>query len=116
MPNQAESLDTVFHALADGTRRAVLARLVQGPASVSDLAQPFDMALPSFLQHLKVLETSQLIRTEKTGRVRTCHAELAAIEKAEAWLAERRASWERRLDRLDDYLTTLAAKETGDDE
>ena len=112
MPNQGgRPLDSVFHALADPTRRAVLARLSRGPAPVSDLAEPYDMALPSFLQHLKVLEDSGLVRSRKDGRVRTCRLVPQPLKKAEGWMAERRAVWERRLDQLDDYLKQMHAKE-----
>ena len=111
MPNQTPTLDTVFHALADPTRRAVLQRLTRGPASVKQLAQPFEMALPSFLQHLRVLEDSGLVRSEKVGRVRTCEMQPLPLTTAEDWIAEQRAVWEARLDRLEDYLKTLQAKE-----
>ena len=110
MPNQTEPLDSVFHALADPTRRAVLQQLSKGPASVSELAKPFEMALPSFLQHLRVLEDSGLVRSEKTGRVRTCEMEPKPLTAAEKWIGEQRALWEGRLDRLEDYLTELQAK------
>ena len=105
MPNYQEPpLDNVFQALADPTRRAVLTRLTEGPATVSDLAKPFDMALPSFLQHLKVLEESGLVTSKKEGRVRTCEAQLTRLTEAEEWIAHQRAVWEGRLDRLDAYL------------
>jgi len=109
-PDPAE-LDTVFQALADPTRRAVLQRLTEGPASVSELAEPFQMALPSFLQHLKVLEESGLVKSEKKGRVRTCEAQFARLTEAEEWIAHQRAVWEGRLDRLDAYLKTLQSAE-----
>lgn len=112
MTNQQPALDRLFHALADPSRRAVVERLMRGPASVSDLAQPLDMALPTVLQHLKVLETSGLIRSRKIGRVRTCEIEAAALNEAEQWLARQRAFWEARLDRLDAYLLTLKDEET----
>ena len=114
MPNQQIALDTVFRALADPTRRAVLHQLSQGPASVSDLAQPFEMALPSFLQHLQVLEEGGLIRSRKTGRVRTCEIQPDPLATAENWIAEQRAIWEGRLDRLDAYLKSLQETEKGD--
>ncbi len=104
MPNHLPALDGVFRALADTTRRAVLARLSAGPASVSELAAPFDMALPSFMQHLKVLEDSGLIRSGKAGRVRTCRLEPRALQGAEGWLGRQRSLWERRLSQLDRYL------------
>lgn len=112
MTNQYAALDRLFHALADPSRRAVVERLMRGPASVSDLAKPLDMALPSVLQHLKVLEDSGLIRSRKVGRVRTCEIEAAALGEAEQWLARQRAFWEARLDRLDAYLLTLKDEET----
>jgi DNA-binding transcriptional ArsR family regulator len=114
MPNQQSALDPVFHALADPTRRAVLQRLSQGPASVSELAKPFEMALPSFLQHLQVLEAGGLIRSKKVGRVRTCEMDAAPLALAESWIAERRALWEKRLDRLEAYLDELQGKEKND--
>ena len=97
----------MFQALSDPTRRAVLARLMQGPASVSELAEPFDMALPSFLQHLRKLEDGGLIHTEKQGRTRTCYSEAAALAPARDWIADQRRIWETRLDRLEDFLETL---------
>lgn len=101
---QNASLDLLFQALGDPTRRAIVQRLTRGPASVSDLARPLSMSLPAVVQHLQVLETSGLVRSEKVGRVRTCHIEPAALRKAEQWISARRATWERRLDRLGEYL------------
>jgi DNA-binding transcriptional ArsR family regulator len=101
------TLDRVFRALADPTRRAVVERLGAGPATVSELAAPFGMALPSFTQHLDVLEGCDLIRSRKTGRVRTCRLSPRTLQSAEGWLAKQRALWERRLDQLDDYLLKL---------
>jgi DNA-binding transcriptional ArsR family regulator len=98
------ALDLVFQALADPSRRTMVERLSRGPLSVSDLAQPLDMSLPAVLQHLQVLETSGLVRSEKTGRVRMCRVEPKALECAEGWFAKRRASWERRFDRLEAFL------------
>jgi DNA-binding transcriptional ArsR family regulator len=97
-------LDPVFQALSDPTRRAIVDRLSRGPASVSSLAAPLPMSLPAVMQHLQVLEKSGLIRSEKIGRVRTCRIEPVAMQTAEQWIAERRATWERRFDRLGDYL------------
>jgi DNA-binding transcriptional ArsR family regulator len=97
-------LDPVFQALSDPPRRAIVDRLSRGPASVSTLAAPLPMSLPAVMQHLQVLEKSGLIRSEKVGRVRTCRIEPVAMQSAEQWIAERRATWERRLDRLGDYL------------
>ena len=110
MPNQHAHLDHVFHALADPTRRAVLARLCEGPAPVSELAMPFDMALPSFTQHLGVLEQSGLVRSEKRGRVRTYQLAPERLEEAQDWIAKQRVLWEKRLDQLDNYLNTLKEK------
>lgn len=98
------TLDVVFQALADPSRRIMVERLSRGPASVSDLAQPLDMSLPAVMQHLQVLETSGLVRSEKTGRVRICRIEPKALEAAEGWFAKRRAAWERRFDRLEAFL------------
>src|SRR5262247_3317879 len=111
MANQTNlQLDHVFHALSDPTRRAIVQRLIRGPASVSELARPFAMAMPSLLQHLRVLEESRLIRSEKVGRVRTCAMQPAALELAQGWLDEQRAIWESRLDRFDAYVTHLQRK------
>jgi DNA-binding transcriptional ArsR family regulator len=104
MLDQGARLDRLFQALADPTRLLLVERLSRGPASVSQLARPLDMTLSAVLQHLDVLEASGLVRSEKVGRVRTCHFEPAALRSAERWIAERRASWERRLDRLGDLL------------
>ncbi|WP_373372346.1 ArsR/SmtB family transcription factor [Polyangium mundeleinium] len=104
MLNQSASLDRMFQALADPTRRVMIERLSRGPASVTELAGPLSMSLPAVMQHLQVLETSGLVRSEKAGRVRTCRLEPAALRAAERWIAERRASWERCFDRLGDYL------------
>jgi DNA-binding transcriptional ArsR family regulator len=100
MVNQKASLDTVFHALADPTRRAVIGRLLGGAAPVKRLAEPFAMGLPAFMKHLSVLETSGLIRSEKLGRVRTCHLNADRLAAAEDWLSEQRAVWQGRADRL----------------
>jgi len=107
MPNQSAALDSTFHALADSTRRAVLARLSRGTASVKELAEPFEMALPSFLQHLNVLEESGLIRSHKVGRVRTCAVNSHGLQAVESWLTGQRKLWEQRLDQLESYLLEL---------
>ena len=105
MPNQ--ELTRVFQALTDPTRRAVLERLTRGSAAVSELAQPFKMALPSFVQHLGVLEECGLVHSKEQGRVRTYTLAPQPLEAAEHWLAAQRLLWERRLDSLDDFLKTL---------
>jgi DNA-binding transcriptional ArsR family regulator len=99
-----DKLDAVFHCLSDPTRRAVIARLAEGPAAVSDLAAPHAMALPSFLKHLKVLEHGGWIETRKTGRTRLCRLRPDAAKAAEGWLDQQRRLWEARLDRLDAVL------------
>ena len=104
MLNYSAPLDRVFQALADPVRRVMVERLSRGPASVSELARPLDMSLPAVMQHLQVLEASGLVRSGKVGRVRTCRIEPAALRTAEDWIARRRAVWERRFDRLGDYL------------
>ena len=100
LSDMANQLDTFFSALADPTRRAVIERLTEGPASVTELHAPHDIALPTFLRHLKVLEAGGLVRSEKAGRVRTVHIEAAPLAKAEDWLGRQRRIWEGRLDRL----------------
>jgi DNA-binding transcriptional ArsR family regulator len=102
-------LDLTFQALADPTRRAMVERLSRGPASVSMLAEPLAMTLSAVVQHLAVLEASGLVRSEKVGRVRTCRIEPQALDVAERWISERRASWERRFDRLDALLAEQAS-------
>jgi DNA-binding transcriptional ArsR family regulator len=97
-------LDKTFAALADPARRAMVERLVQGPATVSELAKPLPMSLPAAMLHLKVLEECGLVTSEKLGRVRTCRIEPQILTLAESWVAERRAMWERNLDRLGAYL------------
>jgi DNA-binding transcriptional ArsR family regulator len=101
----------MFQALADPTRRGMISRLSRGPASVSELAEPFDMSLPAVVQHLRVLESSGLVTSEKVGRVRTCRIEPKAMMSIEDWMSSQRASWEARLDRLGEYLKELQAKE-----
>ena len=106
MDKYPEQLDSIFQALADPTRRSVLRRLGKGPASVSELAKPFGMALPSFLKHVRVLEESGWIQTRKAGRVRTCTIEKKPIAAVEAWLAAQRALWEGRTDRMERFVTS----------
>jgi DNA-binding transcriptional ArsR family regulator len=102
--NYVGRLDLVYAALADGSRRAMVERLSRGPASVKELAEPLTMSLPAVLQHLRVLEESGLVRSEKVGRVRTCRLEPAALAPAEQWIADRRSLWTERLDRLETFL------------
>lgn len=104
MLNQSTSLDLMFQALADPTRRIMVERLSQGPASVSELAKPLTMSLPAVVQHLQILETSGLVRSEKVGRVRTVTIEAGALQRVEQWVNDRRMLWEQRLDRLGAYL------------
>ena len=104
MLNYGAQLDLMFQALADPARRVMVERLSQGPATVTELAQPLDMTLSAVVQHLQLLERSGLVRSEKIGRVRTCRIEPQALQLAEQWIAERRSTWERRLDRLGDVL------------
>ena len=104
MEQYSGRLNGIFQALADPTRRAVLGQLSKGPAGVSELAKPFDMALPSFMKHIRFLEESGWILTRKEGRVRTCTIEKKAFTAADSWLSEQRALWEARFDRLDALL------------
>ena len=107
---QANTTDLVFHALANPTRRKVLERLSAGPATVSQLAESFDMQLPSFVQHLSVLEKSRLVRSAKQGRVRTYELAPERLQVVNDWLSARRRAWEERLDRFDRYVTQLKEK------
>ena len=116
MLNYQKELDPLFHALADPSRRAMVERLSQGPASVKELAQPLPMSLPAVIQHLQVLEASGLVSSEKIGRVRTCRIEPTALRTVEDWITGQRAVWERRFDRLKKYLETLQAQEYENDE
>ncbi|TDE95049.1 ArsR family transcriptional regulator [Occultella glacieicola] len=111
MPKHREDLDRVFHALSDPTRRALIERLVRGPASVSELARPFEMALPSLLQHLSVLERAGLVTSSKVGRVRTFQLAVEALTPGAEWIGRQRLPAERRLDRLGDFLTPDTTKE-----
>jgi DNA-binding transcriptional ArsR family regulator len=115
MPKCSAPLDLVFQALADPTRRGVVERLVESPATVTQIAEPLTMSLPAVMQHLQVLEASGLIRSEKAGRVRTCRIEPAALRSAEAWISRQRTGWEMRLDRLEAELaapTSTSDKES----
>lgn len=107
-------MDGIFRALSDPTRRSVLEQLSSRPASVSELAAPYDMALPSFLEHLKVLERSGLVSSRKAGRVRTYKLAPERLTVAEDWLGRQRKIWEHRLDRLDSYLMTLKQENDND--
>jgi DNA-binding transcriptional ArsR family regulator len=113
MPRHSVKLDRVFHALADPTRRAVLQRLSGGSASTLDLARPFEMALPSFTQHMSLLEKVGLVKSTKAGRVRTYELVPKRLQDAEDWIFDRRKLWERRLDQLDAYVATM--KENDDE-
>lgn len=108
MLNQTADLDRVFQALADPGRRIMVERLSRGPATVSELARPLTMSLAAVLQHVQVLEASGLVKSQKTGRTRTCSINPTALRSAEQWISERRTLWERRLDRLGDYLAETA--------
>jgi len=108
---QAAVADDVFYALSNSTRRKVLEQLSSGPATVTELAAPFDMALPSFVQHLSVLERSKLVKSKKEGRLRTYEIVPQRFKVAEDWLSGRRKLWEARLDRFDDYVKQLKEKE-----
>jgi DNA-binding transcriptional ArsR family regulator len=107
-PSPQPPVDAVFHALSDANRRAMIDRLLDGPASVSELAQPLQISLPAVVQHLHVLEDSGVVRSAKVGRVRTCEIEPLALNTAEGWIRERRAAWEARLDRLGSFLEAQA--------
>jgi DNA-binding transcriptional ArsR family regulator len=109
--NLRDPLDLAFQALADPTRRGMLDRLSRGPATVGELARPLHMSLPAVLQHVQVLEASGLVRSQKVGRVRTCVLAPEALTGAEQWISARRTTWERRLDRLGDYLEATAPEE-----
>ena len=106
------SPEATFQALADPSRRMMVERLTRGPASVSQLAEPLAMSLAAVVQHVQVLEACGLVRSEKLGRVRTCHIEPAALRSAEQWIAARRTTWEHRLDRLGDFLAESEPTET----
>jgi DNA-binding transcriptional ArsR family regulator len=111
MLNQTVDLDRTFRALADQSRRTMVERLTLGPASVTELAEPLAMSLAAVLQHVQVLESCGLVRTEKVGRTRTCRIERPALAAAEQWIIDRRRSWEVRLDRLGDILNEIATTE-----
>lgn len=108
------NLDHIFHSLADGTRRAVIAQLANGPASIGDLAKRHQMALPSFMKHIWVLEESEIVISHKKGRVRMCELRPHALTQAQGWLERERRIWETRLDQLDAFVESLASKENAD--
>ena len=114
MLNYSDPLDATFQALADTTRRTMLAQLARGPLSVSDLARPLEMSLPAVMQHLSVLEQAGLVSTEKVGRVRTCRMAPNALSEAEQWISARRAEWEGHFDRLGEYLATMKKEAASD--
>lgn len=114
MLNQGATLDRVFQALADPSRRLMVERLSQGQATVSELGRPLEMSLAAVVQHVQVLEASGLVRTQKVGRKRTCSIEPAVLRGAEQWITERRTAWERRLDRLGDFLAESSRPEDND--
>ena len=107
MAKQDPDLSLLFHALSDPTRRAMLERLAQGPAGVTELAGPSGLRLPTILRHLSVLESAGLVTSAKDGRVRSCALNPAGLDPMRGWLDDQRAQWEARLDRLDDYVTRL---------
>src|ERR1700709_2424103 len=107
MANQTMQLDHLFGALSDPTRRAIVMRLSNGEASVGELAKPFEMALPSLMKHIRILESSGLVASEKTGRVRTCSLQTEALATVEVWLEAQREIWELRLDRLELFVEKL---------
>jgi DNA-binding transcriptional ArsR family regulator len=111
MENYSVKLSNTFHALADPTRRSVIARLASGSASIKELAEPFDLGLPTFLKHIKILESCDLIESEKVGRVRTCKLKRETLAAAEKWFDEQRAGWESRYKNLDNLLTTITEKD-----
>jgi DNA-binding transcriptional ArsR family regulator len=106
------NLDHIFHSLADSTRRAVIAQLASGPASISHLAQRHHMALPSFMKHIRVLEESEIVTSSKKGRVRMCELRRGALTQAQGWLEQERRKWETRLDQLDAFVESLADMES----
>ena len=114
MLNDSLQLDRAFSALADPVRRGILERLSNGPASVSELAKPLPISLPAVLQHLKALETSGLVGSQKKGRVRTVHLERETLDAAETWLGQRRLEWEQRLDRFALHLSTMTKEHRND--
>jgi DNA-binding transcriptional ArsR family regulator len=111
MANQSIQLDHIFGALSDATRRAIILRLCEGEASVGELAKPFEMALPSLMKHIGILESSGLVTSVKNGRVRTCSLQTKSLATIEVWLSAQREIWEQRLDRLELYVEKLKNEE-----
>lgn len=111
MAKYSIDLDKAFAALADPTRRAIVHRLCEGPTSVTELSAPFDMALPSLLKHVQVLEQSGLVRSEKSGRIRTCTVEPAALQATRGWLDQHLAAWDERLDRMEAHIARMKKAE-----
>ncbi|HEX4710610.1 metalloregulator ArsR/SmtB family transcription factor [Phenylobacterium sp.] len=112
MTNLSAPISAKFAALSDPTRCAIVDRLCSGPATVSELGTPLPIAMPTLLQHLRVLEASGIVSSMKLGRVRTCQVEPAALTQVEEWIAQRRAMWSRRLERLEDYLLAASSPES----
>jgi DNA-binding transcriptional ArsR family regulator len=104
MSDHKLNIDHIFHALGDPTRRAMVEKLTDGPISVSQLAEPFNMTLAAVVQHLQILEECGIVRTEKIGRVRTCRVDPKGLDAVEKWISDRRSRWEKRLDQLGDLL------------
>lgn len=113
MPKCSPTVDEVFRALADPSRRLMVERLSRGPASVSDIAEPFPMSMPSVMQHLQLLERNGLVHSRKAGRVRTYQINIDAMRPAERWMTARRAGWEKRLDRLGAHLGSVPVERQG---
>lgn len=107
MAKYYDELDKTFSALADPTRRTILSRLCDGPASVGELSEPFNIALPTLLKHVRVLEKSGLVSSEKVGRVRTCRIEMSALRTSEVWLHQHISAWEKRLDRMEHHIKCM---------
>lgn len=103
-------LDRAFSAFADPTRREIVSRLCEGPKSVTELSEPFELALPSLLKHVRVLEESGLVRSEKNGRVRTCRLEPDVLRATEAWMRQHILAWEQRLDRMERHIERIKRK------
>lgn len=112
----AKDIERIFKALGDPTRRKVMERLYRGPASLTELAEPFEMALPSFYQHVRMLEDCGLVQSKKQGRVRTYTASLTPVQVVEDWLTRQRKVWEKRLDQFDEYVMKLKEQQEKKDD